>query len=56
LIKSILDKLNDKSDKRVNFIHEQLFELKLDYNNLGTDLIVEYGDVLEVWQWLVKNL
>lgn len=53
--KEILDKLNDKKDKRVNFIHEQLFELKKEYNNLKTDLIVEYGNVLEVWQKLINT-
>ncbi len=53
--KSILNKLENKSDKRVNFIHEQIADLKLDYQKLGTDLWIEYGDVNDVWNGLLKK-
>lgn len=53
--KNILDKLANKSDKRVNFIHEQIAELKLEYQKLGADLWVEYGHANDVWKSLFKK-
>jgi deoxyribodipyrimidine photo-lyase len=53
--KNILEKLANKSDKRVNFIHEQISDLKLEYQKLGTDLWVEYGEVNDIWKSLVKK-
>lgn len=53
--KNILEKLANKSDKRVNFIHEQISDLKIEYQKLGTDLWVEYGEVNDIWKSLVKK-
>ncbi|MEI7979726.1 MAG: deoxyribodipyrimidine photo-lyase [Bacteroidota bacterium] len=53
--KNILEKLANKSDKRVNFIHEQISDLKLEYQKLGTDLWIEYGEVNDIWKSLVKK-
>ena len=57
----ILDKLDDRADKRVQFIHEQLTEIKDALNQLGSDLIVKYGKPLDVWgellnEWDVKSV
>ena len=53
--KNILDKLEDKEDKRVTFIHEQIAELKSEYHQLGTDIQVEYGDPMTIWQNIDKQ-
>ncbi|MES2380789.1 MAG: deoxyribodipyrimidine photo-lyase [Bacteroidota bacterium] len=53
--KDILDKLEDKQDKRVNFIYEQIELLKRELNQLQGDLWVEYGSPLAVWQKLISQ-
>ena len=47
--KHILDKLENRYDKRVDFIHQQLAEIKKQLNDLGSDLLVLYGTPEEVW-------
>lgn len=51
---NILDKLEDKTDKRVNFIYENITQLKESYQNLGSDLLVNYGDVLSEWKKIIS--
>jgi deoxyribodipyrimidine photo-lyase len=46
----ILDKLSNKSDARLHFIHLSLKQLKLELNEFGSDLLVKVGKPLEVWQ------
>jgi deoxyribodipyrimidine photo-lyase len=41
--KTILDRLNDKADRRVEFIWESVRELKTSLQEHGSDLIVLYG-------------
>jgi deoxyribodipyrimidine photo-lyase len=41
---NILDKLKNKTDQRVEFIWESLFQIKSQLNKFGSDLIVEHGD------------
>ena len=53
--KEILDKLEDKKDRRVEFIHHQLVDLKSKLNSINSDLIVEYGDVKDVWMKLLNS-
>ncbi|MES2725572.1 MAG: deoxyribodipyrimidine photo-lyase [Bacteroidota bacterium] len=53
--KDILDKLEDKQDKRVNFIYEQIELLKKELNQLQGDLWVEYGSPLAVWQKVISQ-
>jgi deoxyribodipyrimidine photo-lyase len=50
----ILDKLEDKKDKRVDFIHQTIASLKSKLNEKGSDLIVEYGTPADVWSKLLK--
>lgn len=46
---NILNKLKNKKDRRVSFIFETLFQLKNELNNLGSNLIILYGDpVIEI--------
>ncbi|MBT8232266.1 MAG: deoxyribodipyrimidine photo-lyase [Saprospiraceae bacterium] len=53
---NILDKLENKADPRVTFIHQAIQELKTELNDLGSDLSVYYGDPLTIWKdILAKN-
>ncbi|MFM9943661.1 MAG: cryptochrome/photolyase family protein [Bacteroidia bacterium] len=52
---SILEKLNDKSDARVNFIHSELENLKKELENLGSSLLVKHGEPLEIWKELITD-
>ncbi len=49
---NILDKLEDKADKRVEFIHQSLEVLKNQLEELGSSLLVLHGDPIEVYKTL----
>ena len=51
----ILDKLSNKRDARVLFIHQELKRLKGAYQQHGSDLKVFHGSPLEVWKKLVDE-
>jgi deoxyribodipyrimidine photo-lyase len=51
----ILDKLSNKSDKRVTFIHQQLHKLKQELTALGSDLLVQYATPQQAWQNIIKQ-
>jgi deoxyribodipyrimidine photo-lyase len=51
----ILDLLEDKSDKRVQFIHQQIEILKGQLLQMGSDLVVYHGKPLEVWRQILSN-
>jgi deoxyribodipyrimidine photo-lyase len=53
--KRILDKLEDKSDQRVTFIHHCLSTLDSKLKAMGGSLNTYYGDPLEVWKRLVQD-
>ena len=53
--KNILDKLEDKNDARVSFIHEQIRQLSADLKQLGSSLIVKYGDPETIWTELLQE-
>lgn len=48
----ILNKLEDKHDRRVDFIHKSLVKINNDLKELGSTLWVEYGKPLEVYKKL----
>lgn len=48
----ILDKLEDRTDRRVEFIHQSLFLLKEELEELGSSLQVVHGDPKAVFQKL----
>ena len=52
----ILNKLEDKSDARVTFIHQELSRLKQELYDLGSDLLVYYGNPLELWPSILEEL
>ena len=51
----ILSKLEDKADKRVDFIHRTLEELKSQLKELGSDLLVFYGTPLDAYKKLITE-
>lgn len=53
--RTILDKLSNKDDARVNFIHDTISQLKKQYQELGSDIKVYYGDPLEVFQNIIAK-
>ncbi|TAE85818.1 MAG: deoxyribodipyrimidine photo-lyase [Bacteroidetes bacterium] len=53
--KQILDKLEDKSDARVTFIHQQVTALKEQLNDIESDICVKYGNPEEVWEQLLQE-
>lgn len=53
--KEILNNLSDKKDARVTFIYDTIKELSTQLGSLGSALVVEYGQPIEVWKKLVKR-
>jgi deoxyribodipyrimidine photo-lyase len=45
----ILDKLEDRDDARVSFLHDTLTEMQAELRELGSDLRVYYGFPEEIW-------
>lgn len=51
--RGILDLLQNKRDRRVAFIHRELYRLQAELNDYGTPLLVGYGSVADIWtQWM----
>ena len=50
----ILDELEDKNDRRVDFIHRTLALLKAELEKHGGSLLVEHGKPIDVWKRLVN--
>lgn len=46
----ILNKLEDKADKRVEFIHQSLLQLKVQLETLGSSLLVLHGNPIEIYK------
>lgn len=53
--KSILEKLNNKEDPRVDFLYQTINELAQNLRALGSDLIVEYGRPKAIWGKIFKE-
>jgi deoxyribodipyrimidine photo-lyase len=51
----ILDKLPDRSDKRVQFIHNELAAIQSQLKEMDSTLLVKVGKPLEVWNELIKE-
>ncbi len=51
----ILDQLEDRDDRRVNFIHKALLELQAQLIKLNSTLDVRYGDPLSIFKELQQN-
>ncbi|MEZ4960764.1 MAG: deoxyribodipyrimidine photo-lyase [Saprospiraceae bacterium] len=53
--KNILDKLEDKADARVEFIHQELARLSDELEKLGSGILVKYGVPNDVWTELLQE-
>jgi deoxyribodipyrimidine photo-lyase len=53
--KDILQALDDKADKRVNFIHQTIDNLKKKIEQLGSSLLVSYGKPQEFFKELLQK-
>ncbi|MFC5285356.1 cryptochrome/photolyase family protein [Pedobacter alpinus] len=52
----ILDKLEDKKDARVSFIHQELGLMKQDLEDkFESSLLIEYGQPSKIWNKLITN-
>jgi deoxyribodipyrimidine photo-lyase len=51
----ILEKLNDRADKRVLFIHQEIERLSSELKKYNSSILVEYGKPIEVWQKVLKK-
>jgi deoxyribodipyrimidine photo-lyase len=51
----ILDGLEDKYDRRVDFIHRSLIALKSELEQHGSSLLVAHGKPLDVWKRLLTE-
>lgn len=54
--RAILDPLEDRHDRRVSFIHQQLHHLQDQLTKMGSTLLVYYGEAITVWQQLIKDI
>jgi deoxyribodipyrimidine photo-lyase len=52
---TILDKLKDKRDQRVTFIYKALEKIKVELNDLGSDLQVYHGNPEYIWKELLNK-
>lgn len=53
--KNILNKLSDKTDKRLKFIHSNLEQINNQLQKLGSTLKTFYGTPLEIWTELINQ-
>lgn len=53
--KNILDKLEDKPDARVTFLHKEVSRLATAYQEAGGAMRVFYGDPVEIWKALLAQ-
>ena len=52
---TILDKLEDKNDRRVVFIHSQLIKLNDELKKTGSCLLIENGEPLDIWKKMLRE-
>ncbi len=53
--KNILDKLPNKQDARVSFIHQTLTSIEAELHQLGSSLLVKHGSPEEIWPSVLKE-
>jgi len=53
--REILDRLEDKKDARVQFIHQEIGRIKKELNQMGSDLTVKYGKPVDIWRELLEE-
>ena len=53
--KNILEDLEDRHDARVNFIYNTIQNLHEQLQQLGSSMLIKYGDPIEIWKELAKH-
>ncbi|MCE7067478.1 deoxyribodipyrimidine photo-lyase [Dyadobacter sp. CY326] len=53
--KTILDDLDNKEDRRLTFIHQNVVALQKELNQIGSDILVFYGHPTDVWKELSEQ-
>ncbi len=53
--KIILDKLENKEDKRVTFIFDAILDIQNELHKHHSDILVRYGAPLDVWKDLIEE-
>ena len=53
--RDILDKLEDKKDARVQFIHQEVDRIKEQLKGFGSDITVRYGISVDIWKDLIEE-
>jgi deoxyribodipyrimidine photo-lyase len=53
--RNILDRLEDKADARVEFIHSQLLEIKTKLGQKGSSLLIKYGKPEDIYPELLQE-
>jgi deoxyribodipyrimidine photo-lyase len=53
--RNILDKLKNKNDQRVEFIHKSLTDIQAQLLSFGTSLLIKYGCPTEIWENLISD-
>ena len=53
--KSILDRLEDKDDARVSFLHQSVTELDKTFRENGSSLLVEHSTPSQVFELLLNS-
>ncbi|GLU54023.1 cryptochrome/photolyase family protein [Dyadobacter frigoris] len=53
--KTILDKLENKDDKRITFIYDAIIAIQKELKKQDSDILVRYGAPLEIWKDLIEE-
>jgi deoxyribodipyrimidine photo-lyase len=53
--KNILDDLEDKYDRRINFIHQEVQRLKVEIEDFGGSLFIKYGNPINIFKQLIET-
>ncbi|HKL40112.1 MAG TPA: deoxyribodipyrimidine photo-lyase, partial [Cryomorphaceae bacterium] len=53
--REILDKLDEKRDARVQFIHQEISRIKTELIGFGSDIIVKYGSPIDIFEGLLEK-
>lgn len=53
--RTILDKLEEKQDRRVEFIHQALGTMQEQLASMGSSLLVRYGNPADIWEELTQT-
>ena len=53
--REILDKLEDRRDRRVDFIHQQIHHIQDELAKMGSGMVVRYGNPIDIWNQLIRE-